>query len=259
MQCMHMVRQPEYSHVEWLAEKVETETEFLQFSSIGFKYFQGYLFSAPEVIKKNKVTMPQHLIVDIITAISEPELDYTKLEALFAKDITLTYKLLRYLNKANGQLEKEIESIRHALIYLGEDEVKKYLSLLLVANLTSDGNNEVITRSLHRAKFCELLLAKMCKQGLNDSKAFLTGMMSKIDVLLGHELDHVLQLIPLHPDIKTALLRTECDRSRALQLIIALESNDTEQANFYAKEIGVDKDDIKAVYFASSRWTSTML
>ena len=259
LQCMRMVRQPDYGHVEWLAEKVETESEFMQFSSIGFKYFQGYYFSPPEMLKKNKVTMSQHLIVEMITAISEPFLDYGKLETLFAKDITLTYKLLRYLNKAHCQLEKEIESIKHALAYLGDDEVKKYLSLLLVANLTSEGNNDVIKRSLHRAKFCELLLAKICDKGLNDSKAFLTGMMSQIDLILGHSLEHILEMLPLHSDIKAALLKIECDRSRALQLIKAMEANDTEQANHYAQLLELEKEDIKSVYMEASKWATSIL
>jgi len=259
LQCMRMVRQPEYEHVEWLAEKVETEVEYVQFSSIGFQYFQGYYFAAPEMLKKNRVTMSQHLVVELIEAISEPNLNYDKLEKLFAKDLTLTYKLLRYLNKANAQMEQEIESIRHALIYLGEDEVKKYLSLLLVANLTSDKNNDVVMTSLHRAKFCELLLAKLCDKGLSDSKAFLAGMLSQIDVILGHDLEHVLNLIPLHADIKAALLKVECNRSIALQLIKALEDNDTEQSNLYANELDIKKADIKDVYLKAARWAKSII
>ena len=259
LQCMRMVRQPEYDHVEWLAEKVETEVEYVQFSSIGFQYFQGYYFAGPEMLKKNKVTMSQHLVVELIATISEPHLNYDKLEKLFAKDLTLTYKLLRYLNKANAQMEQEIESIRHALIYLGEEEVKKYLSLLLVANLTSEKNNDVVMTSLHRAKFCELLLARLCEKGQNDSKAFLIGMLSQIDVILGHKLEQVLELIPLHEDIKVALLKVECNRSIALQLIKAIEDNDTEQSNYYAEELELTRNDIKDVYLKAARWAKSII
>ena len=258
LQCMRMVRQPEYKHVIWLAEKVETEVEFVQFSSIGFKYFQGYFFGAPEMLKKNRVTMAQSLVVELIAAVSEDRLDYDKLESLFVKDLTLTYKLLRYLNKAHSQLESESESVRHALIYLGEDEVKKYLSLLLVANLTSDENNELVLKSLHRAKFCEVVLGRQA-DGKHDSKAFLAGMLSQIDLILGHPLENVLELIPLHPDIKCALTEINCHRSKALQLIKALEENDTELSNQYAEELGTTKDAIKAAYRYAADWAKTII
>lgn len=258
LQCMKHIRREEYNHVIWLAEKVETEKQFNQYSSLGFTYFQGYYFSAPEMIKKNKVSLSQNLVVELITLVSEPKLNYNALEQLFLKDITLTYKLLRFLNNANKQLEKEIESVRHALIYLGEHEVKKYLSVLLIANLASDKNSDLVLKSLQRAKFCEIILTNPSDNKFDD-KAFLAGMLSQIDLILGHPLDDVLQLIPLHPEIKAALVKIECRRSIALQIAKAKEREDDKLLAEYAEQLDSPIEKVDAAYTYALDWSKTII
>lgn len=258
LKCMKEIRKPEYQHVIWLAEKIETLREFNQYAQLGFTYFQGYYFSKPEMIKKNKVSLSQNLVIELIAMVSQTSLDYDKLEKLFVKDITLTYKLLRFLNNAHDQLEKEIESVRHALIYLGEQEVKKYLSLLLIANLASDGNNEVVMSSLQRAKFLEIILTNP-DDNTNDDKAFLVGMLSQIDLILGHPLAQVLELIPLHSDIKNALIKMECNRSKALAIAKQLEAESDENIEELAEQLGTDKDKISAAYKYAVDWSATII
>ncbi|MDC2890103.1 EAL and HDOD domain-containing protein [Psychrosphaera algicola] len=258
LQCMKQIRRQEYKHVIWLAEKVETEKQFAQYLSLGFTYFQGYYFSPPEMIKKNKVSLSQNLVVELISLVSEPKLNYNTLEQLFLKDITLTYKLLRFLNNANKQLEKEIESVRHALIYLGEHEVKKYLSLLLIANLASEKNSDLVLKSLQRAKFCEIVLTNATDNKFDD-KAFLAGMLSQIDLILGYPLDDVLQLIPLHPEIKAALVKIECRRSIALQIAIAKEQNNEELVVKYAEQLDAPMEKVDAAYAFALDWSKTII
>ncbi|MDO6720825.1 HDOD domain-containing protein [Psychrosphaera sp. 1_MG-2023] len=258
LQCMKQIRREEYKHVIWLAEKVETEKQFAQYLSLGFTYFQGYYFSPPEMLKKNKVSLSQNLVVELISLVSEPKLNYNTLEQLFLKDITLTYKLLRFLNNANKQLEKEIESVRHALIYLGEHEVKKYLSLLLIANLASDKNSDLVLKSLQRAKFCEIVLTNATDNKFDD-RAFLAGMLSQIDLILGYPLDDVLQLIPLHPEIKAALVKIECRRSIALQIAKAKEQNNEELVVKYAEQLDAPMEKVDAAYAFALDWSKTII
>lgn len=258
LQCMKQIRREEYKHVIWLAEKVETEKQFAQYLSLGFTYFQGYYFSPPEMLKKNKVSLSQNLVVELISLVSEPKLNYNTLEQLFLKDITLTYKLLRFLNNANKQLEKEIESVRHALIYLGEHEVKKYLSLLLIANLASEKNSDLVLKSLQRAKFCEIVLTNATDNKFDD-KAFLAGMLSQIDLILGYPLDDVLQLIPLHPEIKAALVKIECRRSIALQIAKAKEQNNEELVVKYAEQLDAPMEKVDAAYAFALDWSKTII
>lgn len=43
----------EYPHIELLAEKIETEQEYKQARTLGFKFFQGFFFDKPEVIRSS--------------------------------------------------------------------------------------------------------------------------------------------------------------------------------------------------------------
>lgn len=255
LKCMQLLRNPAYKNIIWLAEKVETEVEYKQFHSLGFSYFQGYYFGKPEMIKKKKMSTSSHLIIDLIGIINAPVVDYDKVESMMLKDVSLTFKLLRYIN---GNVSNEITSIRHALTYLGEEEVKKYLSLLLVANLSDESNNTILHSSLRRAKFCEQIAQKK-RPGKEDSKAFLVGMLSQMDVLLEQPLNTMLDLLPLHGDIKTALSVVSCDLSISLQLIKSIDNTSIKDVNRYAKHLGLDKIEIKEMYKSSDNWAKHTL
>lgn len=251
LKCMQLLRNPAFNDIIWLAEKVETEVEFKQFHSLGFTYFQGYYFGKPEMIKKKKMSTSSHLIIDLIGIINAPVVDYEKVESMMLKDVSLTFKLLRYIN---GNVSNEITSIRHALTYLGEEEVKKYLSLLLVANLSDQSNNNILHSSLRRAKFCEQI-AQQRRPSKSDSKAFLVGMLSQMDVLLDQPLTTMLDLLPLHIDIKTALSTV----SMSLQLIKSIDTGSIKDVNHYAKHLDLNKLEIKEMYKLADQWAKHTL
>lgn len=259
MDCIKQMRRDEYKNITWLAEKIETKQEFSQYLSLGFTYFQGYYFSPPEMIKKNKVTLPKNIVIELMALVSSDNVDYKSLEALFSKDVTLTYKLLRFLNNAHSQLTTEIESVRHALAYLGEQEVKKYIMLLVIANLVSDDKkNNVLLESLQRAKFCEIILTTPEDKKLDD-KAFLIGMLSQIDIILGYPILDVLDLLPLHPEIKNALIKVECKRSIALQLAIATEKKHEETIQVYCKKLHIECEKVNATHNYAKKWAKSII
>lgn len=63
------------------------------------------------------------------------DLNFQRLEELIKKEMSLTYKLLRYINSAAFALRQKIDSIQRALMLLGEREVRCWLSLLVMAGM----------------------------------------------------------------------------------------------------------------------------
>ena len=83
-----------------LAEKVETYEEFQQAKEMGFKLFQGYFFSKPEVLSKTEIPTSQITKLKLINEVGKKEFDLKKIERLIKKDVSVSYKLLKFINSA---------------------------------------------------------------------------------------------------------------------------------------------------------------
>jgi len=105
-----------------LAEKVETWDQFRLTRDLGFRLFQGYFFSRPEIVTAKKLDPLQISCLRLISKVNEPELDFDELAEIISRDVSLSYSLIRLVNSAAFAKRKTITSIKHALVYLGERE-----------------------------------------------------------------------------------------------------------------------------------------
>ncbi|WP_404765229.1 HDOD domain-containing protein, partial [Vibrio alginolyticus] len=80
--------------------------------------FQGYFFSKPELIQRKALEPAFLTVVQLCKEIAKDEIDYKELEALIAKDVTLSYKLLTFVN-SSAVVSSKIQSFKQALVYLG--------------------------------------------------------------------------------------------------------------------------------------------
>jgi len=241
-----------------LAEKVETLQQFEKLKMLGFTLFQGYFFAKPEMLKQRKITTAKQNILELISQSSQVDLDINKISAVFAVDPGLTYKLLRFINSPTYGSSQEITSLKHALAYIGQVELKKFIALLALSDLSSDKNPELMRLSLARAKFCEQVA--LCRfESENPPKAFLTGILSLIDGILDHELEYVLDVLPVHAEIKSALRNEQCDLANYLLLVKNIESGLWQESETIAEKIELDSEVCFQAYKDSLSWADEML
>ena len=143
--------------VKMLAEKVETLEEFEQARKMGYHFFQGYFFSKPVIISKKDVPGFKINQLRMLQKVNEEEIDFDGLSDLIQADMSMAYKVLRLTNSAAFGLRNQVTSIRQALGFLGEKGIRKWASILLVAELAQDKAHELVVSSLVRARFCEEL------------------------------------------------------------------------------------------------------
>ncbi|MDU3300399.1 MAG: diguanylate phosphodiesterase, partial [Enterobacter ludwigii] len=84
-------------HIKYLAEKFETKEEFKQYSNAGFSLFQGYFFCRPEVIKYKRLSQNQLAIFRLQMEVGRNKPDFRIIESLIKSDLTLSYKIMRYM------------------------------------------------------------------------------------------------------------------------------------------------------------------
>jgi EAL and modified HD-GYP domain-containing signal transduction protein len=179
------------SGVRFLAEKVETLEMLEEAKEIGYTYCQGYFFSKPKIISGKDIPGFKLHYLGVLQEIHRPELDFGRLSEIIKREVSLSFKLLRYINSAFFGLRNKISSLKQALLLLGEREIRKWMTLVTLATLGEDKPEEVVTQSILRAKFCESL-APFAGLFRRSGDLFLMGMFSMIDAILDRPLSEIL-------------------------------------------------------------------
>ncbi|RZQ52997.1 EAL domain-containing protein [Pseudoalteromonas phenolica] len=248
----------EFESIKLVAEKVETNEQFEKAVALGFSYFQGYFFAKPEMVKSKSLPPSEMALAELLYETSVVDVDIKKITSVFERDVNLSYKLLRYSNSAAFKRRAEINTIKQAVVVLGNQELKKFLSLLFAAQVSSEKPIELIKLSLTRARFCELLAQK--HKGIQDTgMAFLVGMMSLMDAILDESMEGVMKKLPLSNLIKDALVQKQGILAQYLCLIKAYEQADWELTGEYCERLKFSNDLLPEIYNQSVTWGNEQL
>ena len=239
--------------VEFLAEKIETYDEYQRSREMGFKYFQGYFFSKPEVLKSKDIAPSNISLLQLVAELSREDCSLEKLEEMITVDISVSYKLLRYINSAYFRRVQEITSIRQALVLLGENGIRQFVMLVTAAELAGEKPNELIRASIIRAKFCELL-GQAHGKGANPSELFLIGLFSMIDAMLDSSMDEIVGKLPFSETVKIALVDKTGAPADYLNLVMAYETGSWDACREFCRKIAVAEDILPGCYADAVGW-----
>ncbi len=233
--------------VRFLAERVETRDEFNQALEMGYTYFQGYFFSKPLILSGKDIPGFKIIYLKILQEINKRDLDFDRLESYIKMDISLSYKLLKFINSLFFGFRNEIRSIRQALVLLGQKELSKWLSLIALKGIGDNKPDELIITAICRAGFCESIAPRA---GLKDRSPdlFLMGMFSLIDAFLDRPLPDILAGLPISDDIKFALLGGKNRFRDVYELVLAYEAGDWEQLAFKTALLELAEIDVRECY-----------
>lgn len=258
LQISKYIQRVKHHNITLLAEKVETQDEFEKLRTLGFSLFQGYFFARPEMLKHKKLASSKLNLMLLIAESSQRELNFEKLSGICERDVGLSYKLLRFVNSASYGRGQSIGSLKHAMIYLGEAELKKFVALLALANLSEAGPNELLNMSMTRARFCDRLAAANGDPD-NPPAAFLTGLFSLVDAMLEQPLPELLEELPLLDDIKSALLHQQGQLGVYLQFARAFETGDWQQQELLSQQLKHQVANLSELYLDSVFWAFTLM
>jgi len=206
--------------VRLLAEKIEDEQSYRRCRELGFDFFQGFYFSRPRIIRGRRLKANQITVVQLLRLVHKPDTKIKELEQLINQDVTLGYKLLRMMNSAYYNLDSKIDSVRHALVYIGNDAIRSWVSMLALTTL-DDNDQGLMGISLVRARMCELL-TPINMQSEKDS-FFTTGLFSVLDQFLQIPIEEIVRDLPLGEEVRAALLDHSGPLGKALSCAISFE------------------------------------
>jgi c-di-GMP-related signal transduction protein len=248
-----MVRRYAPRGISLLAEKVETHTEFQRLAALGYQLFQGYFFGKPEMIARRDIPAFKWNYLRLLQAIYRPQLDPRELERIIKSELSLCYKLLRYLNSPVFGFRGEIRSVRHATNLLGEEKLKRWVTLLALASMGNDKPEELLVSCLLRACWCESMAPRL---GLKNREGdlFLLGLFSQIDAILDQPMPDILEQLPVATDIKEALAGTDTRFSDILRMVNLYERADFDRSEELAGVLGIERSSIPGAYLQAMHW-----
>ncbi|CAM3969881.1 biofilm formation regulator HmsP [Vibrio aerogenes CECT 7868] len=239
----------------FLAERVETEQEFRLAKEAGFLLFQGYFFKKPELIKKRYFGPRQVTAMSLFHEVCRPEINYDRVEQIIATDVTLSYKLLHFVNLLSDRISDGISSFRQALIYLGQDKLKSFVSLTAASYIAVNKPKELYRLSLQRAQFCQLMSAHPMFREYRE-QAFLVGLLSVLDAILDTSIETLLEQLPLQSSVKRALSGREGILGNLLLLQECFETGDWGGLECGCREMGLQLEDVNIFLHKALCWSN---
>jgi EAL and modified HD-GYP domain-containing signal transduction protein len=233
--------------VKFLAEKVETLEEFEGAKDIGYGLFQGYYFSRPNVVKGKSISTSKVNYLKLLQEINKPDIQIAAIDQIIKRDVSLTYKLMKFINSSAFGFKSKISSIRQALTLLGLREFKKWVSVVVLGSISEGKPDALVIQSYVRAILAEDLAPKV---GLGDksSNLFLMGLFSLIDACLDRPLPEILKELPIEDEIKRALLGYPNIYRDLLYLIINYEEGNWELVSQYSLNLKINEECIPQYY-----------
>lgn len=243
-----------------LAEKVEAPGDFEFARMLGFTLFQGFFFAVPETIPGRKITAAEGARLQLLHELGKDDFDVRRLTAAIEQDVSLTYRLFRFINSAMFSPGMTVDSVDRAVILLGQRQLSQWLRLVLLTDAAlTPSTRELVHLSACRARFLDLLCKASSACRLPSESLFLLGMFSLLDALFGQPMAEVLVHMPLPAGIREALVERSGDFAPWLALALRYERHDWQQVIPLLAAARLDFQTADRLYVQAQAWAQGIL
>ncbi len=243
--------------IKLIAEKVETNYQLQSLAEVGFDYYQGFFYHEPEIIEGQTLAPIKSQMLHLITETFNQPLDFEHIAEIIGHDVNLTLGLLKLVNNVSTGTRVEITSLKQAAAYLGEDKLKQFVTILALSKLTTNKSSEVSRQSLITAKLMSKLANESAFITVSDF-AFITGLLSSIEVILSMPMDEILKTMPLAKPIEDALVSHSGLLGELLELTINYITGDGENIQQLTDSYGLDANFVHKEFVNASNWCKSL-
>lgn len=245
------------TNAQLIAEKVETQQQYSQLQELGVQLFQGYWFAKPVLLEGQTIRPAQATILQLINLVRQ-QASTDEIEEVLKRDPTLSFNLLRFINSASFGLRTEVTSFKHAVMLLGLKKLFKWAALLLTTSQAGGVPPAVGSTAVVRGRLMELLAGDTLDAEETDN-AFVVGVFSLLDTLLGMPMPAALASLSLPETVTNALLYGTGPLAPYLALAQACESGDDEAFANTSLALGLSSNQVNWAHLQALAWAETLL
>ncbi|BCK00690.1 EAL and HDOD domain-containing protein [Anaerocolumna chitinilytica] len=243
--------------ITFLAEKVETREEHQRAMNMGFKLFQGYYFSKPLLENLKEIDALNVNLVRIVNVLNIEPIDYDKIAEIIQQDVGLSYKFLKMSNSVYYGTKYRIKNIKQGLMFMGTDEIRRWVYLMMLRGVQSPENAELVKTSVIRGKMLSLLAKEL--HTAKESDYFIGGMFSSVDVLMNTNMEKALVGLPLSQEVQDALLGKPNQLRWYIDTVVALERAEWEKLSQAGGYPQVSANRYMTLYLEAIRWQRSLM
>ncbi len=182
-------------------------------------------------------------LMQLIVKVNQADFEVSDIEKLVTQDISISYKLLKYLNSAYYSRLQPITSIHQAIAFL-----------IATSKLSEHKPDELIRTACIRARFLEQI---GMAQNLDHGDCFMLGLFSLLDAMLDVSMDVLMGQLPLSEDITQALVHKTGRLYPLLQLIVLHEVGEWNEMKTLQTQLAFDEHSIMTYYLDAVRWAES--
>jgi c-di-GMP phosphodiesterase len=215
---------------------IQSHDDFVFCLSIGFARFHGPFIRQQTPLAPSRSGINRAAALPILGMVRS-DAEFPLIAEQLKREPTLSYKLLRYLNSPALGLQREVDSLTHALLILGREKFYRWMSLLLFHFEKTGYRERMLTeQALVRARTLELL-AGLGHIPRAPEQLFLVGLFSLLDIALGQSLPELLAKAVVPEPVRAALLGQPGALANALRLVILTENSAHASPTAYAEAL----------------------
>ena len=222
---------------------------------MGFKYLQGDMRTQSDVVSGKNFSSSQIVKARLLQALADPEWDVRDVAALIRADVSLAYRLLRYLNSAYFSLPSAITSIESSVLLLGRVGLEQWVYVTIFSDLgVGPLAKHIITTAAFRGKFLELLAAESNRPTPPPETLFMLGLFSMLEALLNMPLAEIVAEIKIDAQVTSTLQGKDTEYQPWFTLLLDYERGNWDGARHLAGKLGLTLHDTSMAYTRAMVW-----
>lgn len=242
-----------------MAANLLTSQELRLAKTLGHAYFQGDFFSQPQIIPGRTLPITVGTKLQLLREIGKPDMDFGSIATIISSSISLSYRLLKYINSAARGMRLDITSIPQATANMGERPLKQWLMMVLLTDLSGTvKGNELSFVSIQRAKLLSLLGQALDLGPKEQDTLFMLGLFSKLDAILDMPMAEILAPTAINQTIKDALCGKNNGLTPWLYLANATEKGNWATLNKLLDKLGIAYNKAAKLHAEASHWAMQM-
>lgn len=247
------------SNTTLIAEKIETNEEYLEAKSNGYSLYQGYYFSRPAIFSTFEIPACFTSYVEMRSFISKGKTSVKDISEFLERDPSLSYKLLKLINSPAYKVKERIYHIRQAVEQFGPFEIENWIYVLAAREELTQTSNlslDVAKLCLTRGRLCEGIGRLQNGQSEKIAGYFMLGTLSFMTSVKKLPIDKMIDSLPLNEDMIKALMGEQNEYKAVLDLVVAVEKAQWKMIGDLCKELRILETDLFKLYAEAINWSN---
>ncbi len=236
-----------------LVKRIETPEAFAAAKSLGAELFLGFFFQKPEIIASKKLSSVQIVRLKLLKMLDNKNEDWNEISLTLQNDVSLTYRLLKFINSPFFGVVQPITTVQRAIAYMGAKQARIWLRMVILTDLAPpEKTSQLPLLSAQRGRFLELLGTNL--PDVDPDELFLLGLFSLLDVMFDMSMPDLVDFLPLTAPLKATLCGRPSPFTPWLELAVQFEQGQWDRVDVLGAQLGLTPIQVGTSYVQAMTW-----